>query len=69
MKLRFPVIGVAVLGIVAFFVSGLEYEIAGFPAAISDAAWPIFMLAALIEIGLGITALVRRIRRASISTR
>lgn len=69
MKLRVPLIGVAVLGIVAFFVSGLEYEIAGFPAVISDAAWPVFMLAVLVEIGVAITALVRRVRRASISKR
>ena len=69
MKRRVLVIGVAVLGIVAFLVSGLEYEIAGFPAAVSEVAWPIFLLAVLVEVGLGVAAIVRRVRRARLSMR
>jgi hypothetical protein len=69
MKLRTVAIVVAVVGIVALFVSGFEYQIAGFPAAVSEAAWPIFLLAILVEIGLGVTALIRRASRSGAVSR
>lgn len=62
MKLRPLAIAVAVLGLAAFLASGLEYELPGFPSLVSEAAWPVFLLAVLTEVGLGIAALVRRAR-------
>jgi len=69
MKIRTIAIVVAVAGIVAFLVSGFHNEFSGFPSAVSDGAWLVFMLSVLVEIGLGITALVRRTRRDKAATR
>lgn len=62
MKLRTVAIVMAVAGVIAFLVSGFHNEFSGFPSAVSDAAWLIFMLAVLVEVGLGITGLIRRTR-------
>lgn len=63
MRLRTLAIVVAVVGVIAFFVSGFHNEFSGFPSAVSDGAWLVFLLAVLVEISLGITTLIRHTRR------
>lgn len=68
MRLRTLAVVVAVVGVIAFFVSGFHNEFSGFPSSVSDGAWLVFMLAVLVEIGLGITTLIRRTRRDRATT-
>lgn len=69
MKLRTIAIVVAILGVAAFLLSGASDEFSAVPSTLSDAAWPVFLFAVLCELGVGVTALIRRGRNSRVPSR